>query len=185
MYITIEGIDGSGKSSLIERLKERLPNASFYREPGSTDRGELLRTWSTSKNTESTNLLIYLLSRSLLMQEKDFNGLTIVDRGILSTLAYNSEYIDQETLFKANQLLGLKLPDLIIYLYTSPAIAVQRIIDRGDKDIPSVEILTQYDQRYFSAINLIQEHCSVIIIPNIGSLEETLTNVLLTIGVRA
>ena len=34
MYAVIEGIDTAGKSTQLELLKEKLPNAIFTKEPG-------------------------------------------------------------------------------------------------------------------------------------------------------
>ena len=45
MLITIEGIDGTGKSTLIKNLKDLLSDLDpvFTREPGSTWIGEMVR----------------------------------------------------------------------------------------------------------------------------------------------
>jgi dTMP kinase len=43
-FISIEGIDGSGKSTLISQLKVKYPEAVFVKEPGTTEVGEKLRS---------------------------------------------------------------------------------------------------------------------------------------------
>ncbi|CAI2199057.1 4930_t:CDS:2, partial [Funneliformis geosporum] len=42
LLITIEGIDGSGKSTLIEKLSEKLPNSLITREPRGTELGKMV-----------------------------------------------------------------------------------------------------------------------------------------------
>jgi dTMP kinase len=51
VLITIEGIDGSGKSSLVSSLKERLADLCpvFTREPGSTWVGDQVRRTRSPK----------------------------------------------------------------------------------------------------------------------------------------
>lgn len=42
-FIVIEGVGGSGKTTQIERLKHKYPEAVFVREPGGTTGGEAIR----------------------------------------------------------------------------------------------------------------------------------------------
>ena len=42
-FIVIEGVGGSGKTTQIERLKAKYPDAVFVREPGGTTGGEAIR----------------------------------------------------------------------------------------------------------------------------------------------
>ena len=39
MYVVIEGIDTAGKSTQLEILKNKFPNAIFTKEPGGTTLG--------------------------------------------------------------------------------------------------------------------------------------------------
>jgi dTMP kinase len=71
-FIAFEGLDGSGKSSLMNQLQNHLStnNKSFIktREPGGTQIGDQLRNIILSKGTEvptpRTELLLYEASRS-------------------------------------------------------------------------------------------------------------------------
>lgn len=75
IFLVFEGLDGSGKSSLMKRLEEHLlqQNLQFIktREPGGTPVGDQLRSIILTKNEDSslsptarTELLLYEASRS-------------------------------------------------------------------------------------------------------------------------
>ena len=42
LLISIEGIDGSGKSTLIEKLNKKIPNSLLTREPRGTELGKIV-----------------------------------------------------------------------------------------------------------------------------------------------
>ncbi|MFH1504557.1 MAG: dTMP kinase [Candidatus Omnitrophota bacterium] len=100
-FITIEGLEGSGKSSVIKFLNDLLKKEGFsvrlYREPGSTSVGEKIRKILLDKNNERlsahTELLLYLAARTQLIEEKLRKDLlnydfVICDRFFDSTLVY-------------------------------------------------------------------------------------------------
>lgn len=100
MLITFEGIDGSGKSTQIDLLKDKLQKAGHkvvvLREPGGTDISELIRGMLLNPEIEIdpvTELLLFSSARSQLMAEKvkpllAENAVVILDRFYDSTTAY-------------------------------------------------------------------------------------------------
>lgn len=72
MFITIEGLDGSGKSTLIENLCQHLKSKNFEviksREPGGTTLGEQVRDLVLTPSVEPISpfaeLCLYLTSRA-------------------------------------------------------------------------------------------------------------------------
>ncbi|MBU0878694.1 MAG: dTMP kinase, partial [Candidatus Omnitrophica bacterium] len=101
VFITIEGLEGSGKSSVIEFLENLLQRKKFsvkvFREPGSTRIGEKIRKILLDKKnkeiTSHTELLLYLAARTQLIEEKLNAALStydfvICDRFFDSTLVY-------------------------------------------------------------------------------------------------
>lgn len=167
MYIVFEGIDGSGKSTLIGNVMLKFPNAVRCREPGSTMYGEVIREWTLAKNLSDTSkLLMYLLSRSMLVQELDFSKVIFSDRGIVSTMAYNNKLLDQNDLLTLHKKLKLPLPDLVVYVHTPPAIALKRIEARGDEEVPALQELVQLQKNYTLALALIKKYCPVLQIAN-------------------
>ncbi|HRM99701.1 MAG TPA: dTMP kinase, partial [Aliarcobacter cryaerophilus] len=54
MYVVIEGIDTAGKSTQLEILKNKFPNAIFTKEPGGTTLGTKLREMILSGEANSS-----------------------------------------------------------------------------------------------------------------------------------
>lgn len=98
MLITLEGIDGSGKSTQARKLYENLKklgyDVSLYRDPGSTEVAEKLREILLNFELHPiTELLLFEGARSSLVREKilpdlEKGKIVIVDRYIDSTVAY-------------------------------------------------------------------------------------------------
>lgn len=100
-FISVEGLEGSGKSSVIvflERfLEEKGYSVTVFREPGSTAIGEKIRELLLDKKNSElsphTELLLYLAARTQLIEEKLFDAFqsydwVICDRFFDSTVAY-------------------------------------------------------------------------------------------------
>ena len=75
LFIVLEGLDGSGKTTqairLYNRLKRRGILTSLFREPGSTVLGEQVRRILKSGNVDHpiTELLLFNASRSSLVSQ--------------------------------------------------------------------------------------------------------------------
>ena len=99
LFISLEGIDGCGKSSLIEKLITRLVQHSVLciREPGGTVISEKIRDMLLDIKNKGiiprTEALLYMAARSQLVEEIINPGLAagkivLADRYIDSTVAY-------------------------------------------------------------------------------------------------
>lgn len=100
MLITFEGIDGSGKSTQISLLKDKITasgkQVEVLREPGGTDISELIRGILLNPEIEIdpvTELLLFSSARSQLIAEKvkpllKEGAVVILDRFYDSTTAY-------------------------------------------------------------------------------------------------
>jgi len=101
LFISFEGIDGSGKSTQVQMLYHYLLNsghvAHLFREPGGTAISEKIRSILLDKaNTEmtpTTEVLLYYASRNQLMTEKVLPALSrgeivLMDRFVDSSFAY-------------------------------------------------------------------------------------------------
>lgn len=132
MFISIEGSDGSGKSTQFELLAEYLVNCGYdlvtTREPGGTNIGEQVRSClhdvRNRSMTAEAEVLLYSASRAQLVSEiigpaLEAHKIVLSDRYYDSTLAYqgygrqlNMEALLNITFFATG---GLK-PDLTILL---------------------------------------------------------------------
>lgn len=103
-FISLEGIEGSGKSTQIKNLETAATAAGMrvltLREPGGTKFGEKLREAILSSETPLSPLAechLFLASRAQLLQEKILpyllipGSVVILDRYIDSTLAYQGK----------------------------------------------------------------------------------------------
>lgn len=100
MFITFEGIDGSGKSTQIDRLRQKLEEEGYtvevFREPGGTDLSEKVRAILLDSDLDIrsvTELLLFSAARAQLMSERvlpllEQNAVVILDRFYDSTTAY-------------------------------------------------------------------------------------------------
>ena len=141
-FITIEGSEGSGKSSVIKFIENllRKKNVSFkvYREPGSTKVGEKIRDILLDKKNKKlsvhTELLLYLAARTQLIEEKLKKDLKkydfiICDRFFDSTLVYQGFALGLGKIVEKSVAmfsLGV-VPDLTLVLDTLPKLGLARL----------------------------------------------------------
>jgi dTMP kinase len=102
-FIVFEGLDGSGKTTLIKRLSERLDQDSIShiitREPGGTPLGDELREIILRKGGDTpsprTELLLYEASRAQHVDKKikpalDVGQWVLCDRFTASSMAFQA-----------------------------------------------------------------------------------------------
>lgn len=146
IFISFEGIDGCGKSSLKESLLSYLHKYKIVslREPGGTYISEKIRDMLLDVKNEGmmprTEALLYASARSQLVEEVirpslNEGSIVLADRYLDSTLAYQGygRGLDIEFLKELNRLCtgGLK-PDLTLLLDLDP----EEGRKRKKKDIP-------------------------------------------------
>lgn len=118
MYVALEGVDGAGKSTQVELLKNRFKNALFTKEPGGTKMGESLRHIALNENiSELARAFLFLSDRaehieSVIKPALKEKKLIISDRSLISGMAY-SQFSSLELNLLATQNV---LPEKIILL---------------------------------------------------------------------
>lgn len=148
MFITLEGPEGSGKTSqlpdLADFLREEDWNLLTTREPGGTDIGDqvrqiLMRIDNTAMNPRAETLL-FLAARAQLVAQVirpalEEGRVVISDRYGDSTIAYQG-YGHGNDLTVIRQMLafatGGLTPDLTILLDVDPAIGLRRKKSEGE-----------------------------------------------------
>ena len=141
-FISIEGLEGSGKSSVIKFiekfLRKRKVSFKVYREPGSTKIGEKIREIlldnKNKKLSPHTELLLYLAARTQLIEEKlkeDFKKyeFIICDRFFDSTLAYQGFALGLGKIVEESvKMFSLGVvPNLTLVLDVSPELGLSRL----------------------------------------------------------
>ena len=130
MFITIEGSEGAGKSTLIEHLKKYFLDINiefiFTKEPGATEVGAKLRKLLLDKTLELDPIseTFLLLAdriehvRKIINPALEENKNILSDRYLDSTYAYQGagRKINKEELDKLIKPLKFPIPDLTIYL---------------------------------------------------------------------
>ena len=142
MFVTFEGIDGSGKTTQLNRLRDYLLKRGIstrvVREPGGTVVGESIRKLLLNSKTTGLDplgeLLLYYASRSQNLVENLIPALeakewVLCDRFADASMAYQGygRGIDLEVIHKLNQIvLRDHKPDLTILIDIEPEISLHR-----------------------------------------------------------
>jgi dTMP kinase len=130
LFITFEGTEGSGKSTQMQLLVERLRSMGFTvienQEPGATSIGKQIRRIlldpAHQEMASMTELLLMFASRTqaaaeIIVPALELGHMVVSDRFTDSTLAYQGEArgLGFDTVLKAHRLaLGSLMPDLTI-----------------------------------------------------------------------
>lgn len=135
MYIAIEGIDTAGKSTQIERLRDRFPDALITKEPGGTPAGVEIRNMVLHGNltSKTAEMLLFLADRAEHTQSvivPNMNRMIITDRSAVSGMAYATvqNLCDESTLVMLNRLATTgTLPSRVFILKLTPEVLTYRL----------------------------------------------------------
>ena len=137
MFVVFEGIDGSGKSSVIESVKSFLESKGHRvkttREPTEGTVGSFVR--DTGGLTPETEALLFTADRACHTAEiKKWmsEGFDVVsDRYVASTIAYQAASgMDRKWLAEINSKAAIE-PDMTFLLDISPEVSLKRVDSRG------------------------------------------------------
>jgi dTMP kinase len=155
-FITLEGVEGSGKSTLINYIKDFLESRGrsvvITREPGGIDIAEQIRSVILDKkNTQMegrTEALLYAAARRQHLVEKVIPSLSdgkvvVCDRFIDSSLAYQgyARGLGINEVFSVNEFaIGDFMPDLTLYLDLDPQVGLNRIAKNKGREINRLDL---------------------------------------------
>lgn len=156
IFITIEGGEGAGKSSLIEKLAhtmlERGQEPIVTREPGGIPISEKIRAVILDrehvKMDARTEALLYAASRRQHLVEKVLPALeqgkiVICDRFVDSSLAYQgyARGLGMEEIWSINEFaIQGAMPDLTIYMDVSPEVGLSRIASAAEREVNRLDL---------------------------------------------
>ena len=142
LFIALEGIDGSGKSTQAKLLAERLQKAGHKvhctSEPTSSPIGSLIRDifkhkfeadHRTIAGLYVADRLEHLLNKTDGILKKMDEGYTVItDRYYFSSYAYQGTHMSLDWVIEANSLSAeLLRPDLNVFIDITPELSAERI----------------------------------------------------------
>lgn len=148
MFITLDGIDGVGKSTQIERLISYLEQQGretlLVRDPGTTEIGAKLRQLLLESDLElhrRTEAMLFMASRcemvETILRPALADGKTVVsDRFLLANVVYQSvgDKVSPELLWQMGRLAnGGLVPDLTLLLDMPALNSMERIGNETDR----------------------------------------------------
>ena len=150
IFISVEGPDGAGKTTQIERLKEYLAGKGYEvlitREPGGTVISEAVRALLLDpKHKEmkpETELLLYAAARAQLVGEVigpaiEAGKAVISDRFVDSSVVYQgiARELGVETVYEVNRpAIGEYMPDVTFLLDLPAEVGIARKKDQAELD---------------------------------------------------
>jgi dTMP kinase len=144
--ISIEGLDGAGKSTLARALRDELAarghDAELLREPGGVEVAERIRALLTDPQlpvSPRAEALLYAAARAQLVEQLleprlAAGGLVILDRFLDSSLAYQGggRGLGLESIRSINRFAaGAVIPDVTLLLRISPELGLARKRSEG------------------------------------------------------
>ena len=147
-FITLEGTEGSGKTSSIKSITKFLDhkNTSYVvtREPGGSSIGSELRSILLNTNTEISSeveLMLMLADRKdhvekVILPNLEAGNWVISDRFMDSSFAYQGggRKLDTKMINSFSRNLNLPIPDLTLLFDVPVEISLSRVKARGELD---------------------------------------------------
>lgn len=188
-FIALEGIDGSGKSTQVRLLAERLAECKidFYTtmEPTNGSIGLLLRRMLTGKEKADNRVMAalfaadrldHLLNKENGIAAKVSGGAAVItDRYYFSSYAYHSVDMPMDWVIQANAQSRLILrPTATVFIDVPPETAMERILrNRGQQELYEEKArLEATREKYFEAFHKLKDTEHVILIDGTNSPEE-------------
>ncbi|MBM7588164.1 dTMP kinase [Bacillus pakistanensis] len=156
LFITVEGPDGAGKSTIIHKLSIKLEEEGYpvvlTREPGGIEIAEQIRQvilhTSNTKMERRTEALLYAAARRQHLVEKVIPAINegkiiLCDRFIDSSLAYQgyARGIGMEEVYSINQFaIESMMPDLTLYFDIEPEVGLGRINKHNDREVNRLDL---------------------------------------------
>ena len=161
-FITFEGGEGSGKSTIIEILKKQLEDLGYKvittREPGGVKVSEEIREVilkKENKMSSETEALLYAASRSEHLFKKvipylEEGYIVLSDRYIDSSLAYQgyARGLGINAVLDINKFAAKYMPNRTYFIDIKPEVGLARIQGRSKIDRLDLEDITFHQRVY-------------------------------------
>lgn len=195
LFIALEGIDGSGKSTQARIITEKLlslgKKVHLTTEPTDSPIGKLIRDifnhrldadQRTIAGLFVADRLEHLLNRKNGILKKLEEGYHVItDRYYFSSYAYHGVYMSMDWVIQANSLSAeIKRPDINIFIDITPEVAIERLKnERKTLEIfETLENLRKVRDKYFEAFEKLKHVEKIVIINGEQSVKEVSERIL-------
>ncbi len=162
MFIVFEGIDGTGKTTIVKRLAKDLTNSGYdvfiTQEPTKTWIGRDVRRAIEEEKNGFTQALLFFADRADHLEElrRNMDKVILCDRYVYSTFAYQGAQLEKimgfENALKWFQSVyePMRLdPDMVFLIKVNPEEGIRRIYGREKKEkFERVEFLKRVQEIY-------------------------------------
>ena len=191
-FITLEGIEGSGKSSSLKSITDLLDkkNISYIvtREPGGSSIGKELRAILLDPDTEispEVELMLMLSDRKdhvekIILPNLEKGNWVVSDRFMDSSIAYQGggRQLDKKLIISLTDYLNLPQPDLTLLFDLPVEVSLSRVKARGELDRFEKEELEFHKRIRNTYLDLAKNNSNRIkIIDSSKKIESMLNNV--------
>ena len=191
-FITLEGIEGSGKTSSLKSITDLLDkkNISYIvtREPGGSSIGKELRAILLDPDTEispEVELMLMLSDRKdhvekIILPNLEKGNWVVSDRFIDSSIAYQGggRQLDKKLIISLTDYLNLPQPDLTLLFDLPVEVSLSRVKARGELDRFEKEELEFHKRIRNTYLDLAKNNSNRIkIIDSSKKIESMLNNV--------
>lgn len=180
-FIAFEGIDGSGKSTQVQMLRDRLKNEGIYSyttmEPTDSPIGSLIHQIMMGRmKTDNKVIAALFVADRLDHLLNDVNGIkakidegttVITDRYYFSSYAYHSIDMPMDWVIQANeQSKNILQPTVTIFIDVEPDIAIKRIAqNRAHQELfEKKSRLVRVKEQYMAAFEKLRDIENIIIV---------------------
>ncbi|MBR5229520.1 MAG: dTMP kinase [Firmicutes bacterium] len=173
IFISIEGPDGSGKSTQIENIKRFFADKNieivFTREPGGTAIGDRIREILLDNNCKEmdymTEAMLYAASRAqhvaqVIRPALEAGKIVICDRFVDSSIAYQGfgRRLGEPVAVINGYAVGDCMPDVTFLMKLDPGIGKRRVSSRDQEDRLESEKVAFHQEVYNGYLQLEREY---------------------------
>jgi dTMP kinase len=170
IFIAIEGLDGSGKSTMSKKVAEKIDAKLLKTPPDEFNQIRKKIDYLYRRCSEGSRLF-YLstvfYASDIVLQELQKKRSVVIDRYWMSSLVYNNSNIDDQDIIKLSR--NLANPDLTIFLDVSKTKRFGRMMSRNvsitDADNLSIKHHNHLRNRYLGILKTLPIH-KVLVINN-------------------
>ncbi|MBQ3713745.1 MAG: dTMP kinase [Spirochaetia bacterium] len=198
-FIVLEGLDGCGTTTqtalLVKKLEECGIKGYSTKEPTDGSIGRFIRSVLQKKESVDPFTLALLFSADRnehvygengIIEQTQAGKMVVCDRYFFSSLAYQSLFIDYDTVGELNRF--YPLPEYLFYIDLSPEECQARVESRGDETelFEHLELQRKIDVNYKKSLSLLAaSEMKTVVIDGRGSIEDIHNQICKALGLTA